>query len=111
MLQLEFCLLKFFVFFDGENKEIGETVNEYNLPTEFYGVRVLAEIFAPARSHQGVLDSVISTRHGEGAAKDLKTIVCSVFLQSPGLGTACWVALDCVNLRDATQDPSLKAWA
>ena len=40
MLQLEFCLLKFFVFFDGENKEIGETVNEYNLPTEFYGVRV-----------------------------------------------------------------------
>ena len=40
MLQLEFCLLKFFVFFDGENKEIGEMVNEYNLPTEFYGVLV-----------------------------------------------------------------------
>lgn len=40
MLQLEFCLLKFFVFFDGENKEIGETVNEYTLPTEFFGVLV-----------------------------------------------------------------------
>ena len=73
---------------------------------------ILAEIlFAPARSHQGVLDSVISTRHGEGAIEDLKTIVSSVFLKSPGSEAACWVALDCVNLRDATQDPSLKAWA
>ena len=30
----------FFVFFDGENKEIGETMNEYSLPTEVYGVLV-----------------------------------------------------------------------
>ena len=27
-------------FFDGENKEIGETMSEYNLPTEFYEVLV-----------------------------------------------------------------------
>lgn len=37
-----FIFLNFFifVFFDGENKEIGETMNEYSLPTEFYGVLV-----------------------------------------------------------------------
>lgn len=36
-----FVFLKFFlVFFDGENKEIGEMMNEYNLPIEFYGVLV-----------------------------------------------------------------------
>lgn len=58
-----------------------------------------------------VLDSVISTRHGEGAAKDLKTIVCSVFLKAQ-IQELPVAALDCVNLsRDATQDPSLKAWA